>query len=68
MKSNLKLWKEQEYLDIYANARRILKNRIGNNRRYLRKTYKQKYSELLLRHINLKQNYVEIKTELEKIS
>ena len=66
--NNLKLWKEQEYLDIYANARRILKNRIGNNRRYLRKTYKQKYSELLLRHINLKQNYVEIKTELEKIS
>ena len=66
--NNLNLWKEQEYLDIYANARRILKNRIGNNRRYLRKTYKQKYTELLLRHINLKQNYVEIKTELEKIS
>lgn len=66
--NNLKLWKEDEYLEIYANAKRILKNRIGNNRRYLRKTYKQKYNELLFRHINLKQNYFEIKSELEKIS
>ena len=65
---NLKLWKEEEYLEIYANAKRILKNRLGNNRRYLRKTYKQKYNELLFRHINLKQNYFQIKSELEKIS
>ena len=66
--NNLKLWKEDEYLEIYANAKRILKNRMGNNRRYLRKTYKQKYNELLFRHINLKQNYFQIKSELEKIS
>jgi hypothetical protein len=65
---NLKFWKEEEYLKIYAEAKRILKQRIGTNRRYIYKTYKQKYTQLLLRHINLKQNYAEIKTELEKIS
>jgi hypothetical protein len=65
---NLKFWKEDEYLQIYAEAKRILRQRIGTNRRYIYKTYKQKYTQLLLRHINLKQNYAEMKTELEKIS
>ena len=65
---NLKFWKEEEYLQTYAEAKRILKQRIGTNRRYIYKTYKQKYTQLLLRHINLKQNYAEMKTELEKIS
>jgi len=65
---NLKFWKEEEYLQIYAEAKRILRQRIGTNRRYIYKTYKQKYTQLLLRHINLKQNYAEMKTELEKIS
>ena len=65
---NLKLWKEEEYLETYAEARRILKQRLGSNRRYIYKTYKQKYRNLLLRHINLRHNYTEIKRKLEKIS
>lgn len=65
---NLKFWKEDDYLDIYQEGKRILRNRIGSNRRYIHKTYKQKYRDLLNRHINLRKNYVQIKTELKKIS
>ncbi len=66
--SNLHLWREEEYLEIYREAKRILKQRIGTNRRYIHKTYKQKYRDLLLRHINLRHNYTQIKSKLEKIS
>lgn len=65
---NFQLWGEDEYLDVYKEGKRILRNRVGNNRRYIHKTYKQKYRNLLLRHINLRQNYTEIKSKLEKIS
>ena len=65
---NFHLWREDDYLDVYKEGKRLLKNRIGNNKRYIHRTYKQKYSELLLRYINLKHNYYQIKTELEKIS
>ena len=65
---NFHLWREDDYLDVYKEGKRILKNRIGNNRRYIHKTYKQKYRDLLHRHINLRENYTQIKTELEKIS
>jgi len=65
---NLKFWKEEEYLDIYREAKRLLINKIDRNKRYIYKTYKQKYRDLLFRHINLRQNYHQIKKELEKIS
>ena len=66
--NNLKLWREEEYLDIYREAKRLLLNRIDRNKRYIYRTYKQKYRDLLFRHINLRQNYHQIKKELEKIS
>jgi len=65
---NLEFWKEDEYLDIYKEAKRRIATRRVTQKSYQRKTYKQKYSDLLMRHINLKQNYAEIKTTLEKIS
>lgn len=65
---NLKFWKEDFYLDTYKEGKRILRNRTGNNRKYIHKTYKQKYIDLLHRHINLRKNYTQIKTQLEKIS
>jgi hypothetical protein len=65
---NLEFWKEDEYLDIYKEAKRRIETRRITQKSYQRKTYKQKYSDLLMRHINLKQNYAEIKTTLEKIS
>lgn len=66
--NNLKLWREDEYLDVYREAKRLLINRIDRNKRYIYRTYKQKYKDLLFRHINLRQNYHQIKKELEKIS
>jgi len=65
---NLTLWKEDDYLDIYEQAREKIKTKIHRKNPYLRKTYKQKYQQLLFKHILLKEKHAKLKTTLEKIT
>lgn len=63
-----KLWEEDYYLDVYAKARLEIKNKYNFGNPYIHKTYREKYNDLLLKHILLKEKYHKIKTTLEKIS
>lgn len=62
---NLKLWKEQAYLDIYSKARKKLKQDMNCANPHLNKSYEEKYKELLLKHILLKEKFYKLKKENE---
>jgi len=64
----LKEWNDEYYLDIYTQARLVIKQNYKFGNPFLKKSYKEKYTELLFKHILLKEKYKKIKTTLEKIS
>ena len=65
---NLTLWKEDKYLEVYSEARDKITDQLTKTNGYLRKTYKQKYQQLLFKHILLKEKHAKLKTTLEKIT
>lgn len=64
----LKEWGDDYYLEIYTKARLFIKQNYKFGNPHLKKSYKEKYTELLLKHILLKEKYKKIKTTIEKIS
>jgi hypothetical protein len=61
-------WKEDKYLDVYKEARIKLTDKLNKNKSWRNKTYKQKYQQLLFKHILLKEKHAKLKTRLEKIT
>lgn len=64
----LREWNEEYYIEIYTQARILMKQKYKFANPDLKKSYRKRYNELLLKHILLKEKYHKIKTTLEKIS
>ena len=64
---NFKIWGEDIYLSIYKQARLKLKQRYEFANPHANMTVEERYRELLMHHIMLKEKYHKTKKELEKI-
>ncbi len=64
---NFKHWNEDRYLAIYNEARLRLKEKFNFANPHLETTLEDRYKELFLNHILLKEKYYKAKLELDKI-
>ena len=64
---NFKAWGEDIYLSIYNEARLKLKQRYDFANPHLNMTVEQRYKELFMNHIILKEKYYKTKQELDKM-
>ena len=64
---NFKDWGEDIYLSIYNEARLKLKQRYDFANPHLNMTVEQRYKELFMNHIILKEKYYKTKQELDKM-
>ena len=64
---NFKDWREDIYLSIYNEARLKLKQRYNFANPHLNMTIEERYKELFMNHIILKEKYYKTKEELNKI-
>ena len=64
---NFKIWGEDIYLSIYNEARLKLKQRYDFANPHLNMTVEQRYKELFMNHIILKEKYYKTKQELDKM-
>jgi hypothetical protein len=64
---NFKYWGEDIYLSIYNQARVKLKQKYDFANSHSKLSTEDKYNELLMHHILLKQKYHNVRQELEKI-
>lgn len=62
---NFKDWGEEAYIAIYKKARLQLKQKYEFANPHLKMTYEEKYKELLMHHIILKEKYYKLKQENE---
>jgi len=64
---NFKIWGEDIYLSIYNEARLKLKERYNFANPHANMTVEERYKELFMNHIILKEKYYKTKEELNKI-
>lgn len=64
---NFKDWGEDIYLSIYNEARLKLKQRFNFANPHLNMTIEERYKELFMNHIILKEKYYKTKQELDKM-
>jgi hypothetical protein len=64
---NFKDWGEDIYLSIYNEARLKLKQRFDFANPHLNMTVEERYKELFMNHIILKEKYYKTKQELDKM-
>jgi hypothetical protein len=64
---NFKDWGEDIYLSIYNEARLKLKQRFNFANPHLNMTVEERYKELFMNHIILKEKYYKTKQELDKM-
>jgi len=64
---NFKIWGEDVYLSIYNEARLKLKERYNFANPHANMTVEERYKELFMNHIILKEKYYKTKQELDKM-
>jgi len=64
---NFKIWGEDIYLSIYNEARLKLKERYNFANPHANMTVEERYKELFMNHIILKEKYYKTKQELDKM-
>lgn len=64
---HFKDWNEDVYLSLYKQARLKLKEKFNFANPHLKVSIEDKYRDLFLNHILLKEKYYKAKTELDKI-
>lgn len=64
---NFKIWGEDVYLSIYNEARLKLKERYNFANLHANMTVEERYKELFMNHIILKEKYYKTKQELDKM-